>query len=94
VVFLFEPDGRFREARIDGFGSRAEMDRDAARARLDERMNELEGAAFCDIRVAPFSIEHDGTEFGFIPEEETGGIGLQPGNSMAFFEPWDGYYDT
>ena len=94
AVFLFEPDGRFREARIDSFGSRATMNRDAARTRLDERMNELEGATFCDITVSPFAINQEGTEFGFIPEEETGGIELQPGNSMAFFEPWDGHYDT
>ncbi len=70
------------------------MDKDSARTLLDRRMSELEGATFCDIRVAPFSTDHNGTEFGFIPEEETGGIELQPGNYMAFFDPWDGYYDT
>ena len=94
VVFLFEPDGRFREARIDDFGSRATMDKDAARERLEVRMNELDGARLCDILVSPFSIVHDGTDFGFIREPETEGIALQPGNSMAFFQPWDGYYDT
>ncbi len=94
AVFLFEADGKFREARIDDLGPRATMDSDAAVKRLEFRMNELGGASFCDIEVSPFSIQHDGTEFGFIPEAETGGIELQPGNSMAFFPPWDGYYDT
>lgn len=94
AVFLFERDGKFSEARIDDLGPRATMDYDAAKKRLDFRMSELKGATFCDIEVSPFSIQHDGTEFGFIPEVETGGIELQPGNSMAFFPPWDGYYDT
>ena len=94
AVFLFEPDGKFREAYIDDLGTRAEMDNDAAQALLEKRMSQLEGAKFCDISVSPFSIEHDGTEFGFIPEQETGGIELHPGNYMAFFEPWNGDYDT
>ena len=93
-VFVWEADGRFREARIDNFGPRATMDKDLARSKHEERMNELAGAVFCDILVSPFSVQHDGAEFGFIPQEETGGIELQPGNSMAFFPPWDGYYDT
>ena len=94
AVFLFEQTGKFREARIDDFGPRATMEPEAAHKRLEFRMNELEGATLGDIVISPFSITHDGTEFGFIPEKETGGIELQPGNSMAFFPPWDGYYDT
>ena len=94
AVFLFEPGGKFREARIDCFGPRAAMDEGIAKDRLEERMAELNGAVFCDILVSPFSVQFEGTEFGLIAEQETGGIELQPGNSMAFFPPWDGYYDT
>ena len=94
AVFLFEANGDFREARIDDFGSRSTMDKDVALTRLGERMSELVGAKFCDIEIAPFSVDYEGTQFGFIPQDETGGIELHPGNSMAFFEPWDGYYDT
>ena len=94
AVFIFEADGAFREARIDSFGPREGMDEEAAKQRAEERMKELGSVIFTDIIVSPFSIEHQGTKFGFIPEEETGGIELQPGNYMAFFDPWDGDYDT
>jgi len=94
AVFLFESNGTFREARIDNLGSRAEMDKESAQVLLGQRMSELVGAKFCDIEVSHFSLQFDETEFGFIPQDETGGIELQPGNYMAFFPPWDGYYDT
>ena len=70
------------------------MDKESAQVLLGQRMSELVGAKFCDIEVSHFSLQFDETEFGFIPQDETGGIELQPGNYMAFFPPWDGYYDT
>jgi len=52
------------------------------------------------IEVAPFSIERFDTTFGLVlrhPEEDGDpwAVEVQPGNYMAFFEPWDsGEYDT
>jgi hypothetical protein len=52
------------------------------------------------IEVAPFAIERFGTTFGLVlrepeDEDEVWAVEVQPGNYMAFFEPWDGGdYDT
>jgi len=56
--------------------------------------------SFDRIVVAPFKVDRLGTAFGLIlrePEEEgdVWAVEMQPGNYMAFFEPWDsGDYDT
>jgi hypothetical protein len=50
--------------------------------------------------VAPFAVERFGTTFGLVlrvPDEDGDrwAVEAQPGNYMAFFEPWDsGVYDT
>ncbi len=50
------------------------------------------------IEVAPFALDTDGVTFGFVPEEideDTISIQIQPGNFIAYYEPWDGEdYDT
>jgi hypothetical protein len=52
------------------------------------------------IEVAPFSVERFGTTFGLVPlepeeEDDEWSVEVQPGNYMAFLEPWDsGEYDT
>jgi hypothetical protein len=50
------------------------------------------------IEVAPFAVDVDGVTFGFVPEEideDTVSIQIQPGNFIAYYEPWDGEeYDT
>ena len=54
------------------------------------------------IHFQPFEIERNGTKFGMIaraPEDASEGeswwVELEPGNYMAFYEPWDsGEYDT
>jgi hypothetical protein len=80
--------------------SRAQLDRDAARTLLARRMAELGPINFGRIEVQPFALERFGTTFGLVPrapEQEDGGwwVELQPGNHMAFHEPWDcGEYDT
>jgi hypothetical protein len=55
---------------------------------------------FSRIEVAPFVVHRFGTEFGLVArepddEEDAWAVEMQPGNYMAFFEPWDsGEYDT
>jgi hypothetical protein len=100
AVFLFDSNGKLREARIDDLGPRATLNREKARQLLDTRMAELGLVEFGRIEVQPFAIERFGTTFGLVPrapEEEGAGwwVELQPGNYMAFHEPWDsGEYDT
>ena len=46
------------------------------------------------INVKPFEVKIDGFKFGLIPNEESEMIELQPSNTIAFSEPWDGEYYT
>ena len=100
ALYLFAADGALLEARIDVLGRRSELDLDAARAAYQRRLAELGEVRFDRIEVAPFAVDRFGTTFGLIvraPEDEDGlwWVELEPGNCMAFTEPWDrGDYDT
>lgn len=100
ALFLFDPAGRFLEARIDEFGPRAAVGQDRRRDRYEARLRELGEVTFTRIEVAPFAVEQFGTTFGLIArpgddEDDPWWVELQPGNYMAFTEPWDsGEYDT
>ncbi|MEV5763990.1 hypothetical protein AB0L34_05365 [Micromonospora sp. NPDC052213] len=100
ALYLFDSEGRFLEARIDAFGPRARMDRMARRAACDARLKELGEVTFTRIEVEPFAIDRFGTTFGLIlrePEDDddTWWVTVEPGDYMAFTEPWDsGEYDT
>ena len=98
--YTFDLSGQLIDAKIDSFGPRSSLDDDARRAKYDERLISLGDVSFERVDVAPFSVESFGLEFGLIarPPEEEGdawAVEMQPGNYMAFFEPWDsGEYDT
>ena len=100
AVYLFDAAGALLEARIDDFGVRSEIDADAAHALLEERVAELGVLSYGDIEVQPFSAQRFGTTFGLIlrpPDDDDDGhwsVEMHPGNYMAFFEPWEGDYDT
>jgi hypothetical protein len=100
AVYLFDLKGNFLEARIDDLGPRAALDRVRARQLLEQRMSELGRLQYERIRVRPFTIERFGVTFGLVPRppEDNGDgwwVEAQPGNYMAFHEPWDsGEYDT
>jgi hypothetical protein len=100
ALFLFDKNGLFLEARIDDLGTRSELDKQHASNVLKQRLTELGRVDFCRIEVQPFEIERFGTMFGLVPrppedEDDVWAVELQPGNYMAFFEPWDsGDYDT
>jgi hypothetical protein len=100
ALYLFTADGRFLEARVDAFGPRAQMDRTARRTAYESRLAELGEVVFTRIEVEPFAVERFGTTFGLLPREpddDDGGwwVILEPGDYMAFHEPWDsGEYDT
>ena len=100
ALFLFDKHGRFLEARIDDLGTRADLNQQRASSIYEQRLAELGKAEFCRIEVRPFEVEKFGTTFGLVPrppedDDDVWAIELQPGNYMAFFEPWDsGDYDT
>ena len=52
---------------------------------------------YCDVAISHFRVEVDGRVFGLVdasePDEGYESIHLLP-NDFAFFEPWDGMYDT
>jgi hypothetical protein len=100
ALFLFDGAGTLLEAKIESFGPRASLDDTKRRRLYEEWLNELGDVSFERIEVAPFSVERFGTIFGLVPrppDEDGDGwwVELQPGNYMAFHEPWDsGEYDT
>ncbi len=101
AVYLFDTAGALLEARIDDLGVRSEVDDAAAHALLEKRVAELGSLSYEDIEVQPFSLQRFGTAFGLIPrppdEDDDDGqwtVEMHPGNYMAFFEPWEGDYDT
>lgn len=100
ALYLFDRSGRLAEAKIDDFGPRATLNKEARRKLYEARLDELGPVEFGRIEIAPFALERFGTTFGLVlrePEEvgEVWAVEVQPGNYMAFFEPWDrGTYDT
>jgi hypothetical protein len=100
AVYLFDKAGKLVEARIDDRGIRAALNRDQARRLLEEKIAAIGPVEYGRIQVQPFAIERCGTTFGLIPrppedEGDNWWVELQPGNYMAFHEPWDsGEYDT
>ncbi len=100
ALYIFDAAGKLLEAKIDAFGPRATRDEEARRRLYLQRLQELGDVTFGRIEVAPFAVERFGTTFGLVlrePEDEDDvwAVEVQPGNYMAFFEPWDsGVYDT
>ena len=99
ALFTFDASGKLLDATIDNLGPRSTLDKDAASKLYEQRLASLGDVNFCDIRIAPFKAERFGIEFGLIPracevEDDEPVIEMQPGNYMAFFDPWDGDYDT
>ena len=100
ALYLFNSQGKFLEARIDDLGTRASFDPDAAKLLHSQRLAELGTVSYERIMVQPFKIDRFDTTFGLVLREPEGendvwAVEAQPGNYMAFFEPFDsGEYDT
>jgi hypothetical protein len=100
ALYLFDDAGNLIEATIKAFGPRNKMVDTNRRRFYDECLANLGRVSYERIEVAPFSLERFGTIFGLVvrePDEEDDPccVEVQPGNYMAFFEPWDsGEYDT
>jgi hypothetical protein len=100
AVYLFDRDGKLLEARIDDLGTRKEVDREHVRSLIASRPAELGSVDYGRIQVQPFQIGRFGTIFGLVVRppsdvQDDWWAEVQPGNYMAFHEPWDsGEYDT
>jgi len=100
ALYVFDAAGKLIEAVIESLGPRATLDREKARGIIDRLLQSLGDMNYDRIEVAPFVVERFGIEFGLIPrppdeEGDSWAVEMQPGNYMAFFEPWDsGEYDT
>lgn len=100
ALYLFDAAGKLLEAKIDAFGPRATMNEEERRRVYEQRLQELGDVTFDRIEVAPFAVERFGTTFGLVPrepesEDDEWVVEIQPGDYMAFYEPWDsGDYDT
>jgi hypothetical protein len=100
ALYVFDQSGKLTEAKIDSFGPRTTIDNAARRTLYAERLASLGDVLFEQVEIAPFSVERFGLDFGLIarvPDEDDDAwaVEMQPGNYMAFFEPWDsGEYDT
>ena len=101
-VFIWEKDGRFKEAIIDNLGPRADLDEEERRRKYDNRIKDLGEIIITTIDVAPFEVERFGLKFGLIysstlfdgEDEPYESVNLHPGDYMSFYPPWDGDYDT
>lgn len=98
--FLFNSNGDLIDHKIVKIGIRGKY-KDADGVKEYVKLAPAKGTyEDADISIKPFSVLFDGIEFGFIlrtpeDEEEIWAVEFMPGNTMAFFEPWDsGVYDT
>lgn len=100
ALYVFDSDGVLYDSRITSLGVRGAFDATNAKQQLDELRRSLGEVDHRRIEIYPFSVEHDGEQFGLVlrepeDEEDCYAVEAQPGNYMAFFEPWDsGEYDT
>lgn len=100
ALYLFDATGEFVSAQIESFGPRGTFDLQAKEAAYRRLLEGLGAVTFQRIELAPFEVDKFGSKFGLIGREcedpgDVLAVEAQPGNYMAFFEPWDsGEYDT
>ncbi len=93
VLYLFDKDGNFTEAKHEFAGTTDALLFDIE-SKIQEMVAKLGETEFCDIVVKPFQVKIDGFIFGLVPDETSQMIELQPSNAIAFSEPWEGEYWT
>ncbi len=102
-LFLWNPDGSFDEVRVDkvprpGGLPPGQAGPAGAEDLVDARLAELGDYVLEPIEVEPFTEKVDGVTFGWKVgqyEDGTYYINIEPGDFIAYYEPWDGLeYDT
>ena len=101
-LFLWRADGTFDAVRVDAVPRPkglppAQAAPAGATALIDARLDELGDYVLEPIRVEPFVTRVDGVDFGWkvVQFEGVYSINIEPGDFIAYYEPWDGFeYDT
>ncbi len=97
-TFRFDNQGNLRDHRIDKLGFRGEYDEGEARKVFSDHLATAGPLTPANVMLSVFSVSAYGHDFGLVAQhdDETGwSVKFQPGDTMAFFEPWDsGDYDT
>lgn len=102
-LFLWNADGTFDEVRVDkvsrpGGLPPGQAGPAGAKALVEARLAELGDYRLEPIEVEPFTEKIDGVTFGWEVDQYEGGscsINIEPGNFIAYYEPWNGLeYDT
>jgi len=100
VLHTFDKKGKHLNTEAWFAGTAASSERAAvekAQAKLEQMIAALGKVKYGNVEVGLFQVEIDGHTFGLVdasePEEGYESIHLLP-NDLAFFEPWDGPYDT
>ena len=93
VLYLFDKEGNFKEVKYEFAGTSDSLKFDTEE-KIEEMISKLGEIEYCNIEIKPFEIEIDNFKFGLIPNKESQMIELQPSNTIAFSEPWDGEYWT
>jgi formate hydrogenlyase regulatory protein HycA len=100
VLHTFDKKGKHLSTEAWFAGTTASGEREAvakAQAKLDQMIAALGKVKYGNVEVGLFQVQIDGQTFGLVdasePEEGYVSIHLLP-NELAFFEPWDGRYDT
>lgn len=98
-TFVFDADGRLVRHAIDLVGTRGSY----TDAQYDEvfakHLATIDGGTEADIWVRPFTVEAHGQKFGFVasliedagnpPTDDDWRVWFVPGNTLAFYAPWD-----
>ncbi len=102
-LFLWNADGTFSEVKVDEVARPdglppGQAGPSGAEDLVEARLAELGDYKLAPIEVEPFTETVDGVTFGWKVgqyEDGTYYINIEPGNFIAYHEPWDGVeYDT
>ena len=100
ALYVFDKSGTLIESEIIDIDQRGKTNEKTILDIINNLIIKLGKIKYTSIKIEPFEIIYEGIKFGMIlndpedPEDEYVII-AEPGNYMAFNEPWDsGEYDT
>lgn len=94
VLHTFDKKGNYLSSEYAFAGSPSNGCGISMSDKMESMVQSLGKIKYKDITVKVFQTEIDGVLFGFVPDEESEMLHLQPGSLISFSEPWDGEYFT
>ncbi|WP_235299768.1 hypothetical protein [Portibacter marinus] len=94
VIYKFDKYGELISYEYLDAGTVKTFDEELTEKWISNQLDTLENYVYKDIKIKPFEVIIDGFSFGLIPNSESEMIEMQPSNTIAFGEPWNGEYDT